>query len=112
MKKAYKIAILFALAVLVTVISIYWTRNVILCVPALVFFSLYLFKSNEQSKCKSVDLHLISLSISSVILVLQVLVMLNKNAFTCNLTALIMSVLNTVILFSLWARNQSQNSQK
>ena len=112
MKKTFKVAILVVLAILVAVVSIFWTPNMILCVPALVFFSFSLFTSKEKLRCKSADLHLLSLSISTVVMVLQVLIMFDKNTFACNLTALIMSILNTVLLVLLWARNQSRNSQK
>lgn len=112
MKKACKVASLIVLAILVTVASVYWTPNMVLCVPALAFFSFSLFKNKEKPKSTSADLQLISLSISAVIVVLQVLVILDQNVFICNLTALFMSVLNTILLLWLWTRNRSQNSQE
>ena len=112
MKTACKISVLIILAVLVTVISIYWTPNVILCVPALVFFSLSIFSKKEKKQCNPVSLSLITLSISTVILVLQILVLLDKNVLTCSITALIMSVLNTIFLFWLWYnRPQTDKNQ-
>lgn len=108
MKRMYTIATLIVLAILVTAISICWTPNMILCIPALVFYALSLFKSKETSKDKSVDLHLISLSTSAVIMVLQIFATLGQSAFACNLTALIMSMFNSVFLFLLWKHSRVQ----
>ena len=72
----------------------------IVCVPALVFSSFSFFTSKEKPRYKSADLHLISLSISAVVMVLQVLIMLGKNTFACNLSALIMSILHPGLVCS------------
>ena len=45
-----KYVILIILAVFITVTSIYWTPNVILCVPAFIIFLLSVFKSEEKNK--------------------------------------------------------------
>lgn len=112
MKKAYKVVILIVLAFLVAAASVYWAPDMILCVPALVFFAFSLFKNKEKVKNRSADLHLISLSISAVILVLQGIIMLDQESFICNLTALIMSVVNFILLLWLWTRNRVYNSQE
>ena len=50
MEMAYKIAILIALVILVTGAIVYWEPSMILCVPALAFFSFFLFKNKEPPK--------------------------------------------------------------
>lgn len=50
MEMAYKIAILIALVILVTGAIVYWEPRMILCVPALAFFSFFCSKTKKPQK--------------------------------------------------------------
>lgn len=50
MEMAYKIAILIALVILVTGAIVYWEPSMILCVPALAFFSFFFVQKQRTPK--------------------------------------------------------------
>ncbi len=110
MKNLYKVVILLLIAILVSVVAIFWTPNVILCAPVLVYFSLVSFKG-KKSNNKNTDLHLVALSTSVVIMILQIFILLDKNRFACNIAALLMSIINTLLLSVVWVREQSKNEK-